>query len=294
MLNSNKKLIILDADGTTIDAFNAIDKAFSLHGMTLGDQGRFQKRRHLFKYLGGLKECLANLKKQVSKQKRKQLIATLTTVYREEAQLYPGMAAMIQTLIDAPDIVVGLITRNVTNDPIETLRQLFRRHQIDIDALDFMVHLPLKQEKTVYFQAARLEYNINPARAYVCGDEYPDYVAALESGMHPFMVSYGFEDIDRLTAKFNVPEEIISRTPEELSARMLHALDLTGAESIKHLGRMGLGRVSPVSFDRAPSNNLLAHCIDAHSVNEEAEGEFPWALSRTASNSIGVKFACLP
>jgi phosphoglycolate phosphatase len=232
MQNSDKRLIILDADGTTIDAFNAIGKAFSLHGMALGDQERFQRRRHLFKYLGGLKEFLANIKKQISKQKRKQLIATLTAVYREEAQLYPGMAAMIQTLIDAPNIVVGLVTRNVTNDPLETLRQLFRRHQIDIDAMDFIVHLPLKEEKTAYFQAARLKYNINPARAYICGDEYPDYVAALESGMHPFMVSYGFEDIERLTMKFNVPEEVISRTPEELRRRMLHALDLPHAQSL--------------------------------------------------------------
>ncbi len=44
MFNSNKRLIILDADGTTIDAYQAIDKAFSLHGMALGDQERFQKR----------------------------------------------------------------------------------------------------------------------------------------------------------------------------------------------------------------------------------------------------------
>jgi phosphoglycolate phosphatase len=33
MLNSNKRLIILDADGTTIDAYHAIDMAFSQHGM---------------------------------------------------------------------------------------------------------------------------------------------------------------------------------------------------------------------------------------------------------------------
>jgi phosphoglycolate phosphatase len=230
MFNSNKRLVILDADGTTIDAYNAIDKAFSLHGMALGDQERFQRRRHLFKYLGGLKEFPANLKKQIGKQKRKQLISTLTAVYREEAQLYTGIAAMIQTLIDAPDIVVGMVTKNITNEPEETLRQLFRRHDIDIDALDFLVHIPLSQDKTTYFQAARVEHDINPARAYMCGDEYKDYLAALGSGMHPFMVSYGFEDLTRLTTKFNVPEEIISRTPAELSKRVLHALDLVRAE----------------------------------------------------------------
>ena len=230
MFKSDKQLVILDADGTTIDAYAAIDKAFSLHGMALGDQERFQRRRHLFKYLGGLKEFPSNLKKQLGKQKRKQLIATLTEVYREEAQLYPGIANMMQKLIDAPNVIVGMVTRNITNEPKETLRQLFLRHSIDVDALDFLVHIPLSQEKTEHFKAARLNYGINPALAYICGDEFKDYLAAVGSGMHPFMVSYGFEDIKRLTQKFNVPEEIISRTPDELSLRLLHALGLQGAQ----------------------------------------------------------------
>lgn len=226
MFANNKRLVILDADGTTIDAYSAIDKAFSMHGMALGDEQRFQKRRHLFKYLGGLKEFPSNLKKQIGKQKRKQLIATLTDVYREEAMLYPGIAELVQTLIDAPDIIVGLVTRNITNEPKETLRLLFERHDLDIGALDFLVHIPLSEEKTRHFKAVRTEYDVNPARSYICGDEHKDYLAALGSGMHPFMVSYGFEDFKRLTEKFDVPAEIISRTPEELGVRLLHAVDI--------------------------------------------------------------------
>jgi len=42
------------ADGTTIDAFTAIGTAFSRNGMDIGDLVRFQKRRKLFKYLGGV------------------------------------------------------------------------------------------------------------------------------------------------------------------------------------------------------------------------------------------------
>ncbi|TSA13470.1 MAG: HAD family hydrolase, partial [Comamonadaceae bacterium] len=34
----------------------------------------------------------------------------------------------------------------------------------------------------------------------------------------------------RLTKKFKVPEDVISRTPEELSTRVLHALDLGPTE----------------------------------------------------------------
>src|ERR1700704_2369666 len=131
MYNNSKRLIILDADGTTIDAYSAIDKTFSRHGMVIGDEERFQKRRRLFKYLGGLKEFPSNLKRQIGKQSRKQLIATLTEVYREEAQLYPGIAGLVQSLMAAPDIAVGLVTRNMTNEPEQTLRLLFRRHDID-------------------------------------------------------------------------------------------------------------------------------------------------------------------
>ncbi|MFJ2988950.1 HAD family hydrolase [Collimonas sp. NPDC087041] len=226
MYKNNKRLIILDADGTTIDAYSAIDKTFSRHGMEIGDEERFQKRRRLFKYLGGLKEFPSNLKKQIGKQSRKLLIATLTEVYREEALLYPGIASLVQSLIAAPDVVVGLVTRNVTNQPEETLRQLFRRHDIDLDALDFFAHIPTHQEKVQEFRAIRERLDINPARAYICGDEHKDYLSAIGSGMHPFMVSYGFESHKRLIKKFLVPEEIISRSPAELCQRVRHALEL--------------------------------------------------------------------
>jgi len=226
MYKSKKRLIILDADGTTVDAYTAIESAFSQHGMALGDQESFQKRHHLFKYLGGLKQFPSNFKKQIGKQSRQQIVATLTDVYREEAQLYPGIAQLIQTLIDAPDIVVGLVTRNVTNEPLETLRQLFLRHDVDVRELDFLVHIPLHEEKTTQFRAARERFEINPAKAYVCGDEHKDFLAAINTGMHPFIVSYGFESHKRLTKKFDVPAEIISRTSEELCGRVLHAMDL--------------------------------------------------------------------
>lgn len=226
MYPSDKRLVILDADGTTIDAFSAIGRTFALHGMDIGDLARFQKRRNLFKYLGGLKEFPANLRRQIGKQRRRQLIATLTEVYREEARLFPGIAGLIQALIAAPGIRVGLVTRNITHEPAETLRLLFLRHGIDTAELDFLVTIPLSDTKTGHFRAVRERLGINPARAYVCGDEHKDFLAAIGAGMHPFIVSYGFEDHRRLTEKFDVPEEVISRTPLELRRRVLHALDL--------------------------------------------------------------------
>jgi phosphoglycolate phosphatase len=227
---NHKKLIILDADGTTIDAYSAIEKTFSQHGMNLGDEESFQKRHHIFKYLGGIKQFPANIRKNITKHSRQQIVETLTDVYRNEAILYPGIADFIRTLIAAPDIIVGLVTRNITNEPVETLRQLFNRHDINIAELDFLVHVPLEEKKTQHFRAVREQFGVNPARAGVCGDENKDYVAAINTGMHPYMVSYGFEDYLRLTHKFEIPEEVISRTPNELSERVLHALEIHSAQ----------------------------------------------------------------
>ncbi|WP_426173688.1 HAD family hydrolase [Massilia sp. TWR1-2-2] len=226
----NKRLIILDADGTTIDAYPAIERAFALNGMTLGAEKSFQKRHHLFKYLGGLKEFPSIIKKNMRQRGRKKIVASLTDVYRSEASLYPGIAELIKSLIAAPDVVVGLVTRNITNEPLETLRQLFARHDIDVGEFDFFDHVPLSQGKTAQFRLTRERFDVNPARAFVCGDEFKDYHAAICTGMHPFMVSYGFEDHDRLTEKFAVPKEVISRTSTELCVRVGHALDLPIAQ----------------------------------------------------------------
>ncbi|MEO5342577.1 MAG: HAD hydrolase-like protein [Gammaproteobacteria bacterium SHHR-1] len=221
---SPHRLLVLDADGTTIDAFSALGKTFRLHDMDLGDLERFQKRRNLFKYLGGLKEFPSNLRRQLGKQKRKALINTLTQIYREEASLYPGMADLILALKARPEIRLGLVTRNITNQPKQTLRQLFLRHGVDLEQLDFFIHVPLSEEKTAHLARLRERFAVNPALAFACGDERKDYQAALQNGFHPFMVSYGFEDHDRLVGKIGVPEALISRTPEQLRQRVLHAL----------------------------------------------------------------------
>jgi phosphoglycolate phosphatase len=237
MYKSDKRLIILDADGTTIDAYSAIQEAFARHGMTLGEEANFQKRHHLFKYLGGLKEFPSILKKNIRKQSRRKIVDTLTEVYRTEARLYPGIAELIRSLIASPDIIVGLVTRNITNEPLETLRQLFMRHEIDVGELDFLVHIPLNERKTAQFRLTRERFEINPARAYICGDEHKDFVAAVNTGMHPFMVSYGFEDHDRLTTKFDVPDELISRTSDELCGRVRHAMELTAKTNTRTAAR---------------------------------------------------------
>jgi phosphoglycolate phosphatase len=226
MYLTKQRLLILDADGTVIDAFTAINEAFAQHKMSLGDLDRFQKRHNIFKYLGGAKEFPGNLAKQIGNRRRKAVLATLTDIYRQQAELYPGMPALIRSLIAAKDVKVGIVTRNVTVEPSVTLAQLFARHDIDVKQLDFVEYLPLSEGKGLCFKAIRARLDINPARAFACGDEHRDYEAATAAGIHPLIVSYGFESFERLSTKYAIPVEVIARTPEELTARVRHTLDL--------------------------------------------------------------------
>lgn len=221
-----QRLVIFDADGTTIDSFHAVEQTFLRHGMDLGDLERFQKRRRLFKYLGGLREFPTNLRRQFGKQNRRRLLATLTEFYRDEARLYPGIDALLNTLMAAPNVRIGLVTRNVTLEPEETLRQLFRRHGIDSDAFDYLACIPLGENKADQFRQARARFGINPALAYACGDEYSDYAAAIEAAIYPLMVAYGVEDRLRLKKVFKVPGEIICSSPAEFCERLLHTVGL--------------------------------------------------------------------
>jgi phosphoglycolate phosphatase len=225
MYQSRDRLVIFDADGTLIDAFHAIEAAFARHDMDIGDLERFQKRRKLFKYLGGLREFPKNLRRQFGKQSRKQLIQTLTDIYRHETRLYPGLAELLRMLIDTPYVRVGIVTRNITLEPAETMRQLLRRHDIDFDALDFSGCIPLREDKLTQFRSIREKFGVNPALGFACGDEHRDYAAAIGTGMHPFIVSYGFEDYRRLRAD-DVPDEVIATTPHALAERLCHALGL--------------------------------------------------------------------
>ena len=223
---NHDRLVIFDVDGTLVDSFYAVETAFERHGMDIGDLHRFQRRRKLLKYLGGLREFPKNLRRQLDTKSRKRLKQTLTEIYRSEARLFPAMASLINLLIEAPDIQVGIVSRNVTIEPEETIRLVLERNAIDCSRLDFLACIPLGEEKTATFRTLREQFGVNPSRAYACGDEFRAYSAAIAAGLNPLVVSYGFENYERLVDNFGIPDEIISKTPQELLARLCHTLDL--------------------------------------------------------------------
>lgn len=121
-----------------------------------------------------------------------------------------------------------VVTRNVTIEPEMTLKHLFARHDIDLGQFDYVATLPLGEDKTGRMKRLRELYAINPLRAYACGDECSDYLAAISAGVCPFVVACGFEDRERLVESFGMPREVISCSPAEFSDRLLHALGMIG------------------------------------------------------------------
>lgn len=226
MYPSRDRLVIFDADGTLIDAFPVVERAFAQHGMDIGDRDRFQRRRKLLKYLGGLQEFPRNLRRQFDKESRRRFKHTLTEIYRQGASLFPGMAELLEQLVATPGIRVGVVSRNITIEPDVTLAQVLQRHGIERRRLDFLRCIPLGDDKAPHFRALRDGFGINPARAYACGDEYKDYTAAIAAGMHALIGAYGFEAGSRLIDDFDIPAETVAATPAELAGRLLHALDI--------------------------------------------------------------------
>lgn len=226
MYRNRDRLVIFDADGTLIDAFHVVGQAFADNGMDLGDLERFQRRRKLLKYVGGLREFPKNLRRQIGKERRKLLKESLTELYRTEANMFPGVVALLGQLISATDVRVGIVSRNVTIEPEISVGSVLARHGIDPERLDFLRCIPLGESKAATFDDLREHFGINPLRAIVCGDEYKDYASARSAGMNSLIVSYGFESHARLVDDYDIPPGLVAQTPGEMIARLCHALDL--------------------------------------------------------------------
>jgi len=129
----------------------------------------------------------------------------LTDIYREEADLYPGIRQLIERLIREPMLRVGIVTRNITFEPGETLRILLPTQWCGSRQPRLLPTHPAQGRQDPALQGHPRTVPDQSRPGYACGDEKKDFVAALSTGMHPFIASYGFEDYERLTERIGVP-----------------------------------------------------------------------------------------
>ena len=211
MPNKNT-LIVLDFDGFLIDSYALLRTTFDHFGLDVGDEERFKNRRKFLKYIGGGKEFLGNLVKY-SLPKRKKIREVLTQQYVDNGRIYPQFAKTINQLIENPNVHIGIVSRNYTQNPGTTIRAVLKNSDVAEQHLDFVIPIPVGVKKGDVLEAMK---SSRYQRCLLGGDEIGDYRAAVETGYEAIMASYGFDTLKRLTERGGVPEDVIFATPDEL------------------------------------------------------------------------------
>lgn len=215
-MHNAKQLVILDFDGFLINSFHLLSLTFDWFGLDVGDEHRFQNRRKFLKYLGGGKEFVSNIVR-FTLPKRRRLREVLTDYYVSVGQVYPPFTDYMNALIRSPDIHVGIVSRNYTLHPGNTIRSVLRNSGIDEPELDFVIPIPVGAKKTVVLEAM---FSSRYRSCLLGGDEIGDFRAALQCGYVPFMASYGFDNRARLSMRGEVPPTSIFDTPESVVQAM--------------------------------------------------------------------------
>ena len=218
-------LIVLDFDGFLINSYKLLQITFEHFGLDIGDEDRFKHRRKFLKYLGGGKEFLRNLV-HYSLPKKKKIRRVLTDIYQERGYIYPEFVPLLNRMIAAPDLHVGVISRNFTHNPGLTIRAVLRNSGVEEKELDFVIPVDVGVKKHAVLEAMR------SSRYLEClfgADEVGDFRAATETGYDSIiMAGYGFDNRKRLEAEGQVPPETIFDTPQQLADELECRLGYAG------------------------------------------------------------------
>ena len=210
-------LVVLDFDGLLINSYALLKSTFSHFGLNVGDEGRFQDREKFLKYLGGGKEFIGNLV-NLSLPKKKMIREQLTETYCTEGQVYPEFTSVINDMIDNPNIHVGIVSRNFTHHPGQTIRQVLKNSKITEAALDFIIPISVGVKKANVLEGMKAS---SYKQSIFAADEISDYRAAYDTGYDfILMASYGFDTKRRLIKKGNIPEKIIFESPNKLANKL--------------------------------------------------------------------------
>ena len=210
-------LVVLDFDGLLINSYELLKKTFKHFGLDVGDEDRFQNRQKFLKYVGGGKELIGNLV-NLSLPKKKLIREQLTETYCEEGKIFPEFTGLINDMIDSPEIHVGIVSRNFTHHPGNTIRQVLKNSKVNEAALDFIIPISVGVKKINVLEGMK---SSSYKHCIFAADEISDYRAAYETGYeHILMASYGFDTRQRLIKKGDIPEKIIHDTPKKLVKKL--------------------------------------------------------------------------
>ena len=210
-------LVVLDFDGLLINSYELLNITFSQFGLDVGDKGRFQNRRKFLKYIGGGKELIGNLV-NLSLPKKKLIREKLTETYCKVGQIYPEFTDLINDMTDNPGIHVGIVSRNFTHHPGNTIRHVLRNSKINETALDFVIPISVGAKKINILEAMKSSAYKSSIFA---ADEIRDYEAANQTGYDTIlMASYGFDTKQRLIEKGRISEKVIYESPAKLAKKL--------------------------------------------------------------------------
>lgn len=208
---------MLDFDGFLLNSYELIRITFESFGLDVGNESRFKNRRKFLKYIGGGKELLGNLV-SLSLPRKKEIRHALTDTYLESGVIYNEFCTVLETMIEEPNINVGIISRNFTHNPGSTIRAVLDNSGIDEKGLDFVIPIPVGIKKTDVLEGMKSPHYV---KCIFGGDEIGDYRAAIETGYDPIMIaSYGFDDKSRLIKRGRIPKELIFDSPSILASAL--------------------------------------------------------------------------
>jgi hypothetical protein len=215
-------LVVLDFDGFLINSYKLLKITFEQFGLNIGDEERFKHRRKFLKYLGGGKELLRNLV-AYSLPKQKKIREVLTEVYQEDGRIYKEFVPLINEMVAQPALHVGIISRNFTHAPGNTIRTVLGNSEVNHEGLDFLIPIGIGVKKHAVLEGMRSPHY---RRCLFGADEIGDYRAAVDTGYDCIlMASYGFDKKERLLDEGGIPAEDIFDTPRELVRQLAARCD---------------------------------------------------------------------
>ena len=212
-MDKKDTLVVLDFDGFLINSYKLLQITFEQFGLNIGDEDRFRHRRKFLKYLGGGKEFVRNLV-AYSLPKKKRIREVLTEIYQEQGKIYKEFVPLVNTMLDTPNLHVGIISRNFTRTPGKTIRKVLQNSNVDEAQLDFLIPIDVGVKKDTVLEGMK---STRYRQCLFGADEISDFKAATQTGYDTIlMASYGFDKRERLLKEGEVPAEIIYDTPQKL------------------------------------------------------------------------------